>query len=59
MTTMETKVKIEVKMYIIANNFFMSKFREKMYTIEKMRRKNLHLIFSIQFAVSQLIFELW
>ena len=29
MTTMGTKVKIKVKMYIIANNFFMSKFREK------------------------------
>ena len=46
MTTMGTKVKIEVKMYIIANNFFMSKFREKMYRTEKMRRKILHLIFS-------------
>ena len=29
MTTMGTKVKIEVKMYIIANNFFMSITRKK------------------------------
>ena len=39
MTTMGTKVKIEVKMYIIANNFFMSKFRENVYNGKDAEKK--------------------
>ena len=46
MATMGTKVKIELKLYIIANNFFMIIFREKMYRIEKLLRKILHLLVS-------------
>ena len=46
MTTMGTEVKIEVKMYIIANNFLTSKFKEIMYRMEKMRRKIIQLISS-------------
>ena len=55
MTTLGTKVNIDVKMYIIANNFFMSKSREKRYRIEKMQRKFLHLIYIFNKICSILI----